>query len=971
MRLNVPHSCTHRSRTVVLAVVAMIAVSQVMAETQPDEAVFEQHVRPIFEKHCFRCHGARRKAELDLRTRQSILEGSESGSILSADIPQQSLLYEVIHEGRMPPEEEQPLSQLEQQTVLRWIMSGAAFRATDTSNTVQLHQHVVLPILQLRCTVCHGRQKQEAELDLRTRASILRGGASGPAMIPGDPANSLILRRIHAEEMPPRDRLAAASVKPMEEAEIALLTAWIADDAPETDIAPDIADGRPDPLVSVEDRDFWSFQPPRPLDVPAVSGDLDNPVDAFILRKLKANGLSFSPEADRATLIRRATLDLTGLPPTPEEIDSFLADTEPDAWPRLVDRLLDSPRYGERWGRYWLDLAGYADSEGGQHADQIRPEAYRYRDYVIRSLNADKPYDRFLLEQIAGDELVDYRGAENITEEIYENLVATGFLRMAPDGTYAGITAFVPDRLEIIDDEIEVLSSAVMGLTVRCARCHSHKFDPIPQRDYYRLAAVFKGAFDEHDWLEPTKHRYLTHVTSKERRAWKSRDDRLLGEIESIRNTLAERQTEFAARHTPASPTLDELKKLEPDFAKAAEQADEAIKAIEQQRVPEPRIRALWDRGQPSPTYLLRRGSYLTPGRLIGPGVPSVLTDGVTPFEVEPPFAGTTGRRLAFARWLTSPDHPLTARVMVNRIWKHHFGTGIVSTLDNFGITGARPTHPELLDWLAVRFVRSDWSIKTMHRLIMNSVAWRQSSDVTAQHRELDPDNKLLSRMPMKRMEGEVLRDSLLSISGRLDLTPFGPADEVQARDDGLVVSVGKEDRWRRTIYVLQRRTAHLTILDNFDLPQLNPNCIERSDSIVAPQALHLLNNHRIHQLSRFFAARIRKEVGDDPAAQIRRAWLVACGRSPTKDEQQITRNAFEALQAEWMQKLSRASPADSAAAHTEGQETDPELAAATHESAPLTDRTEPEMLLQQSAQRAFENICHAIMNSADFLYID
>ena len=889
---------------IMLMVLAMICADPLLAEQQPGRINFEEHIRPLFETHCFKCHGEKQRAELDLRSRESILKGSESGPILSKESPTASSLYEVIHEARMPPEDEDPLSRAEVETIQRWIRSGAVFQNSNSIQTHRPNQHDILPILQLRCTVCHGRQKQEAELDLRTRASILRGGKSGPAMVTGKPSESLVLKRIHAEEMPPLDKLAAVSVKPMDKAEIALLTSWIAADAPEVDVPEDVAGPQPDPLVSAEDRNFWSFQAPQAVSVPEMTDDTGHPVDAFMLQKLRERGLSFSPGADRRTLIRRATFDLTGLPPSPAAIESFLADTSPNAWERVIDRLLDSPRYGERWGRYWLDLAGYSDSEGGQHADRVRPEAYRYRDYVIRSLNNDKPYDQFLLEQIAGDELADYRSAEQITDEIQDNLVATGFLRMAPDGTYAGITAFVPDRLEIIDDEIEVLTSSVMGLTVRCARCHSHKFDPIPQRDYYRLAAVFKGALDEHDWLEPTKGRYLTHVRDDERRSWQSREDELLAEIESVKKVLSEKQAEFAKRHAPETPDAKALKKLEPEFAEAATQADDAIKAIEKQRVSEPRIRALWDRGEPSPTYLLKRGNYLTPGRPVGPGVLSVLTDGITPFEVEPPFEEATGRRLAFARWLTRPDHPLTARVMVNRIWKHHFGTGIVSSLDNFGITGARPTHPELLDWLATEFVRQDWSIKAMHRLMMNSMTYRQSSDTTVEQMQLDPDNKLLSRMELRRMEGEVLRDSLLSVAGRLNLTPFGPADQLHASDDGLVITVGKEGRWRRTIYVLQRRTAHLTILDNFDLPQLNPNCIERGNSIVAPQALHLLNNNRIHEFSRFFAARIRSEAGDDPIAQIRRAWLVALGRVPTHDEQQAIQESFNELTEEWMQKL-------------------------------------------------------------------
>ncbi|MCP4506741.1 MAG: DUF1553 domain-containing protein [Fuerstiella sp.] len=895
----------HRLCLMIMAAGVTNCADCLRAQEAPDTLVFEEHVRPIFATHCFGCHGTKQKAELDLRSGPAILRGSESGSVLSLGRPEKSLLYEVVQERRMPPEGQKALSSAEQETIQRWELSGAKFRKSGTSVKEPVSQHVILPILKLRCATCHGRQTQHASLDLRTRDSILKGGKSGPAMVIGQPHNSQILKRIHADEMPPRDKLAAVSVKPMTDIEVELLTQWIAAGAPEHSVSPDVADTNPDPLVSDEDRSFWSFQSPNASALPtiATADSTEHPVDAFVLRKLREHGLTVCGEADRRTLIRRATFDLTGLPPTPDQIADFLTDKSSDAYEQLIDRLLKSPRYGERWGRYWLDLAGYADSEGGQHADRVRPEAYRYRDYVIRSLNADKPYDQFLVEQIAGDELIDFRNAKNISDEIYDNLVATGFLRMAPDGTYAGITAFVPDRLEIIDDELEVLTSSVMGLTLRCARCHSHKFDPIPQRDYYRLAAIFKGALDEHDWLEPTNQRYVTHVSTQERREWQANEDKLTAEVQAVQTELAAKQREFAKKHADVKPNSEMLRKLEPEFDRASSEADEATKAINKRRVPEPRVRALWDRGEPSPTYILKRGNYLTPGRPVGPGVPSVLTDGKTPFDVVPPFANTTGRRLALARWLTQPKHPLTARVMVNRIWKHHFGKGIVSTLDNFGTTGARPTHPELLDWLATEFIRLKWSIKSMHRLLMTSATYRQSSEITDLHTAHDPENKLLTRMPLRRMDGEVLRDCLLSIAGRLDLTPHGEPDAVAARDDGLVVAVGKNNMWRRTIYVQQRRTERLTILDNFDLPQLNPNCIERSDSIVAPQALHLLNNRRIHELSRFFAARVRDEAGTDAAAQIHRACVLATGRPPAVDELQIMLQVYEELNQQWLQQ--------------------------------------------------------------------
>jgi hypothetical protein len=858
---------------------------------------------------------------------------------------------------------------------------------------VGVTQHDIMPILLRRCTVCHGLRQQEAGLDLRSKAAMLKGGKSGPAIVPGNPDESLVIRKIRAGEMPPRRRVVEVSVKPIETAEAELLARWIELGAPEVPIEPDFADPEPDLLVTDKDREFWSFRPPQAVVVPVVrhAESVSDPIDAFILEKLQSKGLSLAPQADRLTLMRRAYLDLTGLPPEPAEVLAYRADDDPNAYEKMIDHLLASPRYGERWGRHWLDVAGYADSEGKTDQDLRRPFTWRYRDYVIQSFNADKPYDRLLIEQIAGDELADYEQAD-ITAEIHDNLVATGFLRMAPDGTFANITNFVPDRLEVIADEIQVLGSAVMGLTLNCARCHNHKFDPIPQRDYYRLLDVFKGAFDEHDWLKPNVseiassgkwgYRLLPHVLPEERRQWEADDGKLKAEIASLKAALERQAAEFRMKYTEerlaklppelhddlrrmlATPpeqrndvqkylaekfekllTIDlaELKNIDADFKRTADENDKAVKALQAKRRPEPMVHALWDRGEPSPTYLLRRGDYLKPGPLVGPGVPSVLTDGRTRFEVQPPWPGakSTGRRLAFARWLTRPDHPLTARVMVNRIWRHHFGTGLVKTLGNFGTTGAPPTHPELLDWLATEFVRQGWSVKTMHRLMMTSAAYRQSSLVTPTHELLDPDNALFSRMPLRRVDAEVLYDSILLAAGRLDETRYGPPDAVETNADGLVTPVATSaQHWRRSIYVEQRRKQIPTLLESFDLPQMNPNCIDRADSNVAPQALHLLNNATIHKLTEHFAARVQNEAGDDPAKQIERVYLTALSRLPSSDEAELALATLAELTDHWSKRLAGA--ADPA-----------------------------ETSQNEASLRALSSFCHTILNSAEFLYVD
>jgi hypothetical protein len=882
---------------------------------------FEADVLPLFQAKCVRCHGGKRpKGDLDLSTAAGLFKGGESGPVILAGKPDESLLYDKVHKGAMPPRKKDRLGAAEVETLRRWIAAGA--RAGDVSAAV-LTQHDVLPILLRRCTVCHGLRRREGGLDLRTRAAMLRGGKSGPAIVPGRPDESLVLKKVRAGAMPPRTRLVEVSVQPIEPAETDVLARWIAAGAPEAATRPDVATRTPDPLVSDRDRDFWAFRPPALVAVPAVrdAGRLRNPIDAFVAQKLEEKGLSLAPEADRLTLLRRAYHDLTGLPPEPAEVRAFLADRDPDAYERLIDRLLASPRYGERWGRYWLDLAGYADSEGKREQDLPRPHAWRYRDYVIRSFNADKPYDRFLLEQLAGDELADYEHAAEITQEVYDNLVATGFLRMAPDATWANITGFVPDRIEVIADEIDVLGSAVMGLTLKCARCHSHKFDPIPQRDYYRLVAVLKGAYDEYDWLKPDVRpglgpvsqdvlggRHLPFVTTAERRAWEAHNASIQREIGAL----------TAARGRKGKGVRD---------------VEARVRALRAQLLPEPRVQALWDRGEPSPTYVYRRGDYLRPGPLVGPGAPSVLTDGRTPFEVKPPWPGAkqTGRRLAFARWLARPDHPLTARVLVNRLWKHHFGTGIVKTLANFGKSGARPTHPELLDWLAREFVGRGWSLKAMHRLMMTSATYCQSSAVTADRARRDPSNALYSRMPLVRRDAESLQDTLLLVAGRLDGTMYGPGDPVHVRPDGLVTPAGTARGWRRLVYVRQQRKQLPTALENFDYPPMSPNCIERRESTVAPQALHLLNNGLVHHLAEQFAERVRREAGDEPAKQIERVYLIALSRFPSDEEQQVGRDVLTRLTEQW-------------AGTAPGGE---------------------------AGRRALTTYCHAIMNSAAFLYVD
>jgi hypothetical protein len=974
-----------------LFTVALFSAHGRIAAADDEKApVFEKDILPIFESRCADCHNAAtKKGALDLSSMAGVRTGGESGESAVVESLEDSMLWIMIEGGDMPPESETPLTKSESELIRRWIEHGA--KSSSASEESVVTQHDVLPYLYIRCVVCHGARRQEADLDLRTVESILKGGKSGPALVPGNPEASLVLQRVHARDMPPPKELIRAGVRPMESSEINLLTKWIKQGAIEHDVSPDVQTEAPDSLVSDDDRNFWSFQ--RPMK-PTIPENELSPIDYFVRLKLREHKLTPSPEAERLTLIRRVAFDLIGLPPQWSDVERFLKDDSDNWYTQVVDHYLDSDNYGERWGRYWLDVAGYADSEGKRSADPVRSHAWRYRDYVIRSLNEDKPYNRFLLEQLAGDELYDFENADAVTDEMMDALVATGFLRMVPDGTGSDIVDTVAERFEVVADEIEVLGSSVMGLTLRCAQCHSHKYDPIPQRDYYRLVSVFQGAYDVYDWLKPTSvagqskqknptRRYLKHVSNDVTTQWQKAREPIANHIIAAQKTIAEQETDFRSRFVeeelkklPAelhediramlkqpendrnaeqqelaklyekalTITAADLAKKYSEFKKMQAASDKSIKGLQEKLPTEPLIRALWDRGEPSPTWIFRRGEYTNPGDLVGPGVPSVLTDGKTPFVTKPVRSGSTGRRLALAKWLTDPKHPLTARVIVNRIWFHHFGRGIVESLGNFGRTGVAPTHSELLDWLAVSFMENDWSFKWLHRQILLSKTWQQSSTLRRESEERDSDNRWLSRMPLRRLEAEPLRDSLLATSGQLDATTFGEPDGVTVRADGLVTANKNDAGWRRTVYVQQRRKELPSILETFDLPQMNPNCVERPNSMVASQALHLLNNGMIRELALQFARRVETRAGNDRYKQVKHVYQDSLSRKPTPEETQLALETLSQLTTEWENRTAT--------------ETDTKTS---------TDKKEP----PSAETLALANFCHVIMNSAEFLFVD
>ncbi len=981
----------HSPRAMALGAMLVLAWSTARGEqpataAAPAEPTFyEDAVAPLLQKHCTDCHDAEtREGRLDLTTAEGLLQGSESGSVVTPRQASRSLLYEMVHSGEMPPGGPR-LSSDEMKVIGDWIDSGAQFRTPPRIAEAPPSQHDVLPILLLRCTACHGAELQRGGVDLRTVALLKKGGDSGPVAISGDAAASRMIQRIETQQCPPSAQMLKYFVERPGTTEVETLKKWIAAGLPEAPVPPEVIDGLPDPHIKDSDRERWAFQPlPKSTPVPEFDGiDLPQPIDAFVYQKLAENGLDFSPPAPRQQLIRRVYFDLTGLPPTPAELKRW--DQEPGEWyPALIDDLLASPRYGERWGRYWLDVAGYADSEGGVAEDPVRDTAWKYRDYVIRSLNADKPWDRFLHEQIAGDELADYRDPQKVTEEIVDNMVATGFLRMTVDQTGSRTMNFAPERIGLISDVINVVSSGVLGLTMDCARCHSHKYDPIPQGDYYRFKAVFQGAFDEHDWMS-WKTRKLDVATpaaiaeraavngplekeikqleAKQKKllaswqdriyaeAWPKLDAALQQEIEAAVKVRTKRPTprqkELIARYDDEfRPTEKVLAARHPEFAAELKQLTTALAEHRGRLLPPPTVRALWDRGRPSPTYLLVRGEYNRPGRLVGPGVPSVLVPAGKPFVAEPPWPGaeSTGRRLALARWLTEPDHPLTARVFVNRVWSHHFGRGIVKTLDNFGALGSPPTHPELLDWLARDFVNGGWRLKSLHRTILLSRTYRQSSgaapsdggprdDAADLRRKLDPENELLSRMPLRRLDAEALRDAVLAVSGAYDDTMYGPPAPVTARQDGLITeNESATGKFRRSIYLQMRRTEIPTLLSAFDYPDMQPNCSERPVSTVATQSLVLMNNASVHRLAQRFAQAVFERCSGQPAVMVAEVYRAAYQRDPRPDELWEGEQSLKLLGDRWVQSGATA---------------------------------------EEASRNALATWCHAVLNSAEFAYID
>jgi hypothetical protein len=972
MRCHVSSAALTTVATALLAALLSAQAPAPVPAPQTDVS-FARDIQPILERSCASCHSATLKlAELDLSTRDAAMKGGEHGAVIVPGNADHSTLYQMVAglaEPAMPMQGE-PLRPEEIAAIKAWIDRGANWDAPAAAATVapapgsvqnaEIFTKEIRPIMQRTCWNCHGATGQASRLDLRSREGAMRGGARGPAIIPGNAEGSRLYRIVAGHEairMP-------FELPPLTPAEVASVKKWIdgggqwdANEGPGTATAASmkVLAALENREITAAERNYWAFKLPVQAPLPDVGNpDLTHPIDRFLEKTRTENGLVAAPRADRRTLIRRAYLDLIGMPPTPAQVKAFVDDKSHDAWQNVIDGLLASPQYGERYGRHWLDVARYADSNGFEQ-DRDRPNAYRYRDYVIKSLNADKPYSQFLREQLAGDE---------IDGNSFETMIATGFLRAGPRVAFREKDN--PERRwDYVEDLLATLGRGVLGLTVNCARCHNHKFDPIAQKDYYALAAAING------WVEiqvPLAPRAEAEAYTKANKAIDAKVGALRDEIAKIEKPYRDQlraeyiKKEFPenvqaavfkpeAERTPGEQLLatqvltgggggtpEQLAKLmTPEETVRTQELNSQMAALEKQRpAPLPMADIVTDgdwrfypngsgdetigcpkcrlpppdkpngtllhegpgKYEPPPTHFLIRGDPDSHGSLMKPGFIQVALHGEHPTEVPRPDGKTSGRRLALAEWVTSPQNPLTARVIVNRMWHHHFGRGIVATVDNFGKMGEQPTHPELLDWLAVEFMKRGWSLKQLHRLIMSSEAYQMVSafdhggNVTK-----DPMNHLLWRYSPQRLDAETIRDSILAASGSIDLTMGGPAifpwvakeilDTEKTKGIWEVQPDGPAT-WRRSVYIYQRRSLPFPMFETFDHPNMNLSAGSRNVSTVPTQALTMLNNPSILRQAELLAQRIENEAPDDVAKQIDLGYEYALSRPATELERSI-----------------------------------------------------------------------------------
>jgi hypothetical protein len=764
---------------------------------------------------------------------------------------------------------------------------------------VPFFEQQVRPLLEQNCHQCHSGSKPKGGLRLDWRGGVLKGGESGAAVTLDDPRSSLLLEAVNYAgfEMPPRGKL------PQDKIDV--FTKWIdlglpwtpGEDKPPAD---KIAAHAP-PQINDETRAHWSFQPIQRPEVPPVRDSTwgKTPIDPFILSRLEQNKLTPAGPAAKAALLRRAYYDLTGLPPEPREVAAFLADDSPDAWETVVDRLLASPHYGEHWGRHWLDLVRYAETNSYER-DGAKPFVWRYRDYVIRSLNDDKPYDQFVREQLAGDEL---------DEPMPESIVATGYYRLGiwDDEPVDPLQAHYDD----LDDVLKTTGEVFLGLTVGCARCHDHKLDPIPQADYYRLLSFFNnirrfGVRSHESVLDAsvqmvgpeeklrqyrealTRWKEESDQVEQQLREFDRRIERALkgGEVDDFKREAY--RVDLARKHTPGALSEEELEQ----YVQLTKRRDELRKTEPEGLM---QVLCVKERGaSPQPTHLLARGNAHAPGDEVQPGFPQVLGFDVPEISPAARSAASCGRRRVLADWIASPENPLAARVIANRVWQYHFGRGLVRSANDFGLQGDRPTHPELLDWLASELIAGGWRMKRLHKLILMSSAYQMSSQANDEALAVDPQNDLFWRFDMRRLSAEEIRDSILAVNGSLNRDKmYGESIYVkipqavlagQSRPGAGWGNSPEQDQNRRSIYIHVKRSLIVPLLASFDLPESDFTCPVRFVSTQPTQALTMLNSEFVNDEARVFAEYLKQQSAD-PREQIAIALRRVTQREPADDE--------------------------------------------------------------------------------------
>ena len=753
-------------------------------------------------------------------------------------------------------------------------------RAQSPGEAARFFEMRVRPLFQEKCAGCHSDEKRTSGLSLENKQGFASGGNRGPVAIAGKPEESRIIQAVEqsgALKMPPGGKLRAEQIED--------LRSWVRAGMPWPEAALPAAGAAPK-------SDHWAFKAPARPPLPAIRNVAwpRNPIDRFVLARLEKEGLAPSPEADRTALLRRLSLDLIGLPPTPAEIDVFLADRRPDAYDRLVDRLLASPHYGERWGRHWLDAARYADTNGfGYDNPRVM---WHYRDWVINALNRDMPFDEFTIEQLAGDLL---------PHATLDQKIATGFHRNTMINEEGGVDQ-EQYRIEALFDRVATTGTVFLGLTIGCAQCHDHKYDPIKQREYYQLMAFFNS--QEEPRIEvvraPDVEHYRRVAADFQVEKLKVESDiaqwnaRLPDQMAAWEKGLSGQERsnlpgniQTILKVPVGKRELTDVKDLETYYREndggyqRLAHAKEILVATPSPRNPDQfTAMVLEERDKPRTTHVLIRGDFLKPGVEVAPSAPAVL-----------PTLESRGRpnRLDLARWLVSPQNPLTARVTMNRVWQHYFGRGLVKTAEDFGTQGERPSHPELLDWLATEFEAQHWSLKAMHRLIVSSAAYRQSSKVTPDLQNRDPENILLARAPRYRVDAEIVRDIALAASGLLNPEVGGPSvfppqppgvTDLSRGNLPWIVATGK-DRYRRGLYTFWKRTSPYPSLTVFDAPTADATTVRRSRSASPLQALTTLNDEMYVEAAQALARRVLTEAPPDEAGRVRYAFRLCVGREP------------------------------------------------------------------------------------------